>query len=70
MIRNVLTHIGGVDVYGVASILLFFACFTGMVIWACRLRRPHLDAMGRLPLEDATPVAQPNPTSSTDRRHE
>ncbi len=51
MIRNVLSHIGGVEVYGIVSILLFFLFFTGMLVWAFRLGRGHLEAMGRLPLE-------------------
>jgi hypothetical protein len=51
MIQNVLTHIGGVGLYGVISICLFFAVFTGMVLWAFRLKKPYLDNMRALPLE-------------------
>lgn len=56
MIRNVLTHIGGIEVYGIISVLLFFVFFSGTLLWAFRLKRPHLEAMGRLPLEDGSPV--------------
>ena len=52
MIRNVLTHISGVEIYGIVSVGLFFAFFIGMLVWAFRLKRPDLDAMGRLPLQD------------------
>lgn len=52
MIKNVLTHIGGIEAYGIVSICLFFACFTGMLIWAFRQDRQDLDAIGRLPLQD------------------
>ena len=57
MIRNVLTHIGGVEMYGILSILFFFSFFMGMLVWVIRLRRPHLDTMAALPLqEDAATV--------------
>jgi hypothetical protein len=52
MIRNVLSDIGGVGLYGVISVLLFFTVFTVALAWACCLRRPFLDAMGQLPLAD------------------
>jgi cytochrome c oxidase cbb3-type subunit 4 len=69
MIRNVLTHTGGVEVYGIISILLFFVFFTGMLIWAYRLRRDHLEAMGRLPLDGGDQVAHHGSESQTqDRR--
>ena len=72
MIKNVLTHIGGVEMYGIISVLLFFALFSLTLLWAFRLKRPHLDSMGRLPLHDGDPV--PASTSShpspTDSRHE
>jgi cbb3-type cytochrome oxidase subunit 3 len=51
MIRNVLQEIGGVGLYGVISLLLFFLVFVGMLIWVLRLRRPHLDEMSKLPLD-------------------
>jgi cbb3-type cytochrome oxidase subunit 3 len=71
MIRNVLTHIGGVEVYGIASIILFLVLFLGMLVWAFRLRRNHLDAMGRLPLEDdAEHAAGPEPNFNRDDAHE
>ncbi len=52
MIKNVLTHIGGVEIYGIISVLLFFVFFIGILLWAFRLKRPHLESMGRLPLND------------------
>lgn len=51
MIKNVLTHIGGVENFGLISIGLFFALFIGMLIWAFCKKRPYLDAMSALPLE-------------------
>lgn len=72
MIRNVLTHIGGVEMYGILSILLFFAFFAGMLVWAFRLKPGHLEAMGRLPVSDdqdppnapAHPGSDANPNRS------
>lgn len=52
MIRNVLSHIGGVEVYGIVSILLFFTFFIGMLIWAFCLNSSHLEAMRQLPLRE------------------
>ena len=52
MIQNVLQEIGGVGVYGVISICLFFLVFTGALLQACRHEKSFLDAMSRLPLQD------------------
>jgi cbb3-type cytochrome oxidase subunit 3 len=65
MIQNVLTKIGGISHYGVISICLFFVCFLGALVWACRLKRSYLDSMRELPLDDD---ATPNPDG--DSRHE
>jgi cytochrome c oxidase cbb3-type subunit 4 len=69
MIRNVLSHISGVELYGIVSILLFFAFFTGMLVWAFRLGRGHLEAMRQLPLNDDPPHSAANP-NVIDSRHE
>ncbi|MCU0770194.1 MAG: hypothetical protein MUE94_00290 [Verrucomicrobia bacterium] len=52
MIQNVLRHLGGIENYGIVSLLLFLACFLGMLIWALCLRKPFLEAMSHLPLEN------------------
>jgi hypothetical protein len=52
MVKNVIQEIGGLGVYALTSLLLFFAVFTGAVIWTF-LQRPSLcRKMGALPLED------------------
>lgn len=53
MIKNVLTHIGGISLYGIISICLFFAVFIGVVIWTTGLSKGYLNSMRRLPLDDA-----------------
>ena len=52
MIQNVLRDIGGVGMYGIISICLFFSVFAGAVIWAFAQRRATLDATSVLPLRD------------------
>ena len=56
MIKNVLTHIGGVEVYGVISICLFFAVFSVAVVLALRMKKSVANRLGALPLEDAQPT--------------
>jgi len=58
MIKNVLTHIGGVEVYGVISICLFFAVFSTAVVLALRMKKSVVTRMSALPLEDSQPAAK------------
>jgi hypothetical protein len=58
MIKNVLTHIGGVEVYGVISICLFFAVFSAAVVLAWRMKKSVANRMSALPLEDSQPVTK------------
>jgi hypothetical protein len=53
MIQNVLSGIGGVGIYGVISICLFFAVFVGVLVWITGLKRSYLNAMSELPLDGA-----------------
>ena len=53
MIQNLLSGIGGVGVYGVISICLFFAVFVGVLVWTFGLKKSYLETMRGLPLEDA-----------------
>jgi hypothetical protein len=52
MIKNVLQTLGGIQGYGILSLCLFFSVFTAALVWALTLRRSHLEAMAKLPLED------------------
>ena len=51
MVQNVLREIGGVGIYGVISVCLFFAVFTGVIIWACAQKKTVLDEASTLPLK-------------------
>jgi hypothetical protein len=52
MIQNVLRDIGGVGIYGVISICLFFAVFGGALLWAFLRNKTFLNAMSSLPLDE------------------
>ena len=65
MIKSVLEHIGGVGVYGVISICLFFTVFLGAVCFALRMKKAQADAMSALPLDDGTPGPDSNKTCNS-----
>ena len=52
MIQNVIRDMGGIAAYGVISILLFFAVFTGAALYAFLQGKSFCDRMRALPLED------------------
>ena len=69
MIENVMNKMGGVGVFGLISICIFFAFFVGMLLWTVRLKKPYLKAMRELPLDgSSTPDADltPNPVDQHD----
>lgn len=71
MIRDTLSHIGGIGLYGIISIALFFAVFLGVLIWAFQLKKPWLNTMAQLPLEpDASGKNDPGTTSQTPYHHD
>ncbi len=71
MIKNVLIHIGGVELYGMISMGLFFAVFAGTLVWVLRLKKPYLDSMRALPLDDGpSHDSTLNTTSTSESRHE
>jgi hypothetical protein len=52
MIQNVLRDLGGIGLYGVISVCLFFTVFAGALIWALLQKKSLLKRMGSLPLND------------------
>ena len=64
MIKNVFIDIGGIGIYGVISICLFFAVFTGALVWSLLLKKTDLDSRSVLPLDDGTvvPATKGNPS--------
>jgi len=66
MIQNVLTEIGGIGIYGVISISLFFLVFGGALVRVFLLKKPYLDTMSSLPLRDEAN----DPRTKGDLSHE
>jgi Na+-transporting methylmalonyl-CoA/oxaloacetate decarboxylase gamma subunit len=62
MIKSILTHIGGIEHYGIISMCLFVFVFLGMLIWVCCLKSAHVNKMAAAPLENETEA----PTSETN----
>jgi hypothetical protein len=54
MIQNVIRDMGGIAIFGVISICLFFAVFTAAAIYAFVQRKAFCDRMRALPLEDGS----------------
>ncbi len=51
MIENVMHEMGGIGMYGIISICIFFGFFVGMLIWTVCLKKSYVNAMRALPLE-------------------
>ena len=51
MIKNVLLEIGGVGLYGIIALSIFFLFFIGMLLWVMRLNKSYLVEAERMPLE-------------------
>ncbi len=71
MIEHVISRIGGVGIYGVISICLFFGVFVGVIVWTLCLKKPYLNAMRALPLEDPSATeSAPDLTTNLEQRHD
>jgi cbb3-type cytochrome oxidase subunit 3 len=66
MIKAVLEHIGGVGLYGVISVCLFFVVFLGVLVRVARMKRAHAEAIAALPLNDGE--TDPPPTAPNHER--
>jgi hypothetical protein len=64
MEKEVLSNLGGVGIYGIISVCLFFTFFTGMLVWAACLRKSYLNSMRNLPLDDSERAPRTNPENS------
>jgi cytochrome c oxidase cbb3-type subunit 4 len=51
MIKNVLLEIGGVGIYGIIALSIFFLFFAGMLLWVFRLNKAYLAQAESMPLE-------------------
>ena len=57
--RRFVTAIGGIDVFGMISIVLFVTVFVGVLIWAFTRRQDFLKNMSAMPLEDGEKICKP-----------
>jgi hypothetical protein len=64
MIQNITHSMNGIQIFGIISICMFFAFFTGMLLWAGRLKKSYLKSMQDLPLDGG------EKNSNEDRSHE
>lgn len=51
MIKNILSDTGGIGIYGVISLCLFFLVFAGALVWSFIQKRGFCDHMSSLPLQ-------------------
>jgi len=51
MEQKIMAGIGGIGIYGIISICIFFAFFTLTLLWAFRLKQNYLQHMEALPLD-------------------
>ena len=66
MIKNVLSEVGGIGIYGIVSVCLFFLVFTGAVVWTLLQRQTLMNTLGELPLADG----EVTPSAPGESRHE
>jgi hypothetical protein len=49
---NYLEKIGGVDIYGLSSLLIFVLFFSVMLIWVFRTKKQKFNEISRIPLDN------------------
>lgn len=49
--RNYLETIAGVDIYPMASLIIFFTFFAGLLIWAFKANKQYINEAKNLPLD-------------------
>jgi hypothetical protein len=71
MVENVLSRMGGVSMYGIISICLFFAVFIGVLIWMVGLKKSYIEEMRELPLDGASgPESDAHLTPNPENQHD
>jgi cytochrome c oxidase cbb3-type subunit 3 len=54
---NYLTSIGGIDIFPLISLMIFFGFFTGLIIYVLRVKKTTIMDIERIPLDDTQPVS-------------
>lgn len=68
MVQNVLRALGGIEVYGILSVCLFFVTFLGALVFAVTRKKTFCQNMSALPLSGdigTTPAPGALPNIST-----
>lgn len=52
MVQYVINIVGGIEGFGIISICLFVAVFSGALLCAFCHKKPFLNSMGAMPLQD------------------
>lgn len=55
-------NLNGIEIFGLFSICLFFAFFTGMLLWTARLKKTYLSSMEELPLDGGEKISEKDST--------
>ncbi|MEM7393249.1 MAG: hypothetical protein AAF492_12965 [Verrucomicrobiota bacterium] len=51
MVKNILSDIGGIGLYGIVALVLFFGVFVSMLVMVFAMKSRHAQRMGALPLD-------------------
>lgn len=52
MIRNVLESIGGIEIYPIITLVIFFSFFVGVLVYAYAMDKKAVDEISDLPLDE------------------
>ena len=52
MLRDIFRTVGGIESYGMISMIIFVIFFTLLVLYAFSLKRKDVEEFSRLPLDD------------------
>lgn len=44
--------IGGIDIFGIVSLIMFFLFFLGMLIWVFKTKKKTFNEISRIPLDN------------------
>jgi cbb3-type cytochrome oxidase subunit 3 len=58
--HSLLRDVENINAFGLFSLVVFFGFFTGVLVWAFRLKKNYLNHMGDLPLESGEAAKNPN----------
>ena len=52
MYKAILENISGIEIWPVIGLIIFFTFFTGVLIWAFRMKKEDVAHMANLPLSE------------------